>query len=184
MLKLKLQYFGHLMWRTDSFEKTPMLGKIEGRRRRGNRGWDGWMASPTQWTCEVKVAQSCLTLCNPMDGSPPDSSVHGDCSGKNTGVGCHALLQGIFPTQGLNAGLRLCRQILYQLSHKGSPRILELVAYPFSRGSSRLRNRTGISCIARGFFTSWATREAKLQHEFRNYAAKVRILRPRWWSTG
>ena len=50
MLKLKLQYFGHLMRRTDSFEKTLMLGKIEGRRRRANRGWDCWMASPTQWT--------------------------------------------------------------------------------------------------------------------------------------
>ena len=45
MLKLKLQYFGHLMRRVDSFEKTLMLGKIEGRRRRNNRGWDGWMAS-------------------------------------------------------------------------------------------------------------------------------------------
>ena len=50
MLKLKLQYFGHLMWRTASLEKTLMLGKMEGRRRRGNRGWDGWMASLTQWT--------------------------------------------------------------------------------------------------------------------------------------
>ena len=50
MLKLKLQYFGHLMQRTDSLEKTLMLRKIEGRRRRGRRGWDGWMASPTQWT--------------------------------------------------------------------------------------------------------------------------------------
>ena len=47
---LKLQSFGHLMQRTDSFEKTLMLGKIEGRRRRGRRGWDGWMASLTQWT--------------------------------------------------------------------------------------------------------------------------------------
>ena len=47
MLKLKLRYFGHLMQRTDSLEKTPMLGKIEGGRRRGNRRWDGWMASPT-----------------------------------------------------------------------------------------------------------------------------------------
>ena len=47
MLKLKLQYFDHLMRRTDWFEKTLMLGKIEGRRR---RGWDGWMASLTQWT--------------------------------------------------------------------------------------------------------------------------------------
>ena len=50
MLKLKLQYCGHLMWRTDSLEKTLMLEKIEGRRRSGDRGWDGWMASPTQWT--------------------------------------------------------------------------------------------------------------------------------------
>ena len=50
MLKLKLQYFGHLMRRADSFEKTLLLGKIEGRRRGDDRGWDGWMASPTQWT--------------------------------------------------------------------------------------------------------------------------------------
>ena len=49
MLKLKLQSFGHLMWRTDSFEKTLMLGKIEGGTRRDDRGWDGWMASLTQW---------------------------------------------------------------------------------------------------------------------------------------
>ena len=49
MLKLKLQCFGHLMQRADSLEKTLMLGKIEGERRRGPRGWDGWMASPTQW---------------------------------------------------------------------------------------------------------------------------------------
>ena len=50
MLKLKLQYFGHLMWRADSLEKTLMLGGIEGRRRRGQPGWDGWMASQTRWT--------------------------------------------------------------------------------------------------------------------------------------
>ena len=49
MLKLKLQYFGHLMWRTDSFEKTLMLGKIKGRRR-GRQRMRCWMASPTQWT--------------------------------------------------------------------------------------------------------------------------------------
>ena len=46
----ELQSFGHLMWRPDSFEKTVTLGKIEGRRRGDDRGWDGWMASPTQWT--------------------------------------------------------------------------------------------------------------------------------------
>ena len=50
ILKLKLQYFGHLMQRTDSLEKTPMLGKIAGRRRGNDRGRDGWMALPTQWT--------------------------------------------------------------------------------------------------------------------------------------
>ena len=50
MLKLKLQYFDYLMQRADSLEKTLMLGKIEGRRRRGQQRWDGWMAPPTQWT--------------------------------------------------------------------------------------------------------------------------------------
>ena len=50
MLKLKFQYFGHLMWRATSLEKTLMLAKIEGRREEGDRRWDGWMASPTQWT--------------------------------------------------------------------------------------------------------------------------------------
>ena len=67
------------------------------------------------------VAQSCLTLCSPMDYSPPGSSIHGDSPGKNAEVGCHALLQGIFPTQGSNLGLPCCRQILYQLSYQGSP---------------------------------------------------------------
>ena len=65
-----------------------------------------------------------------------------------------SLLQGIFPTQRSNPGLPYCRRILYQLSHKGSSRILELVAYPFSSGSSRPRNQTGVSCIAGGFFTN------------------------------
>jgi len=55
-----------------------------------------------------------------MDCSLPGSSVHRDSPGKNTGMGCHALLQGIFPTQGLNTGLLHCRQILYCLSHQGS----------------------------------------------------------------
>ena len=49
--------------------------------------------------CTRLVTQSCPTLCNPMDCSSPDSSVHGDSPGKTTGVGCHTLLQGIFPTQ-------------------------------------------------------------------------------------
>ena len=80
--------------------------------------------------------------------------------GQNTGVCSCSRLQGIFPTQGSNPGLPHFRLFLYQLSHQGSPRILQWVAYPFSRGSSWLRNQTRVSCIAGGFFTSWATREA------------------------
>ena len=65
------------------------------------------------------AAQSCLTLCNSIQLG---SSVHGDSPGKNTGVGCHALLQGIFPTQGLNPGLPHCRWICYHLSLQGKPK--------------------------------------------------------------
>ena len=108
-------------------------------------------------------------------------------SSKDTGVGCHFLLQQIFPTQRYNPCLLFllhCREILYYLSHRGSPiefkvkvkvaqscltlcnsmdytvhgilqaRILEWVAFPFSRGSSQCRDRTQVSCIAGGFFTS------------------------------
>ena len=102
----------------------------------------------------VKVAQSCPTLCNPMEYSPWNSP------DQNTGVGSLSLLQGIFLTQGSNPGIPHCRQILYQLNHKGHPRILEWVAYPFSSGSSWPRNQMGISCIPGGFFTNWAMREA------------------------
>ena len=71
--------------------------------------------------------------------------------GQNTRVGSLFLLQGIFPTQGSNPGLPHCRQILYQLSHKGSPKTLWWVAYPFCSGSSWPRNRTGVSCIVGRF---------------------------------
>ena len=106
-----------------------------------------------QSSLKVKVAKSGPTLFY----SPWDSP------GQNTGVGSLFLLQGIFPAQGSNPGLLHCRQILYQLSHKGSPRILEWVAYPFSSGSSQSSNWIGVSCIAGGFFTNWATREAQKQ---------------------
>ena len=79
---------------------------------------------PSQWCMcwWCLVAQSCPTLCDPIDCSPPSSSVHGDSPGTNTGVSCHALLQGIFRTQGLNPGLR-CRWILYHFSYQGSPNL-------------------------------------------------------------
>jgi len=65
--------------------------------------------------------QSCLTLCNPMDCNPSGSLCRWDSPGKNIRVGCHALLQGIFPTQRLNLCLLHCRQILYPLSYLASP---------------------------------------------------------------
>ena len=109
------------------------------------------------------AAQSCSTLHDPTDCSPWGSSDHGDSPGKNTGVGCNALLQGIFQTQGLNPGLPHCIQILYCLRQQGSLRIFEWGAFPFYRGSSGPGNWTGFSCIAGGFFTSWAIKEAWIQ---------------------
>ena len=93
---------------------------------------------------------SCLTLCDPIN-----HTVHG-------------LLQAIilewvaFHFRGFSQSRNWmqvypgCKRILYQLSHEGSPRIMEWVAYPFSSRSSRLRNQIRVSCIAGGFFTSWA----------------------------
>ena len=139
------------------------------------------------------VTQLCSTLCNPIDYSLPGSSVHGYSPGKNTGVDCHILFQGVFPTQWSNPGFPHCRQMLYHWGRKWQPtpvfllenlrdrgawwaavcgvtqcrarlkqlssssssftiwatreaqRILEWVAYPFSRGSSWLRNWNGVS---------------------------------------
>ena len=79
--------------------------------------------------------------------------------GQNTGVGSLSLLQRIFPTQGSNSGLPHCRWILYQLSHEGSSRILEWIAYPFSRGSFQPGNWNRISYIAGRCFTNWAIKE-------------------------
>ena len=59
MLKLKLQYFGHLMRRADSFEKTLMLGRSRAEGEGYSRGWDGWMASPTRWTWVWVDSGSC-----------------------------------------------------------------------------------------------------------------------------
>ena len=86
--------------------------------------FSGNICTPTVLIPNVKVlvAQPCSILCNPMDLMQPTRLLcPWDSPGKNTGVGCHALLQGIFPTQGSNPGLLHCRRILYRLSHQGSP---------------------------------------------------------------
>ena len=135
MLKLKLQYFGHPMWRADSLEKILMLGKIEGRRRRDNRGWGGWMASPTEWTWVWVNSGSwwwtgSLVCCSPWGHKELETTEQMNWTelyspwnspGQNTRVGSRSHLQGIFPTQGLNPGLLHCRVILYQLSHQEKP---------------------------------------------------------------
>ena len=82
--------------------------------------------------------QLCLLLCNPMDWGLPGSSVHGIFQ-ENTGVSSYSFLQGIFPAQGLNPFLLHCRQILYCLSHQGSPfedRVLFNSCFPGSERSA------------------------------------------------
>ena len=83
---------------------------------------------------EKKERESCSVVSDSL--RPHGLYSPWNSQGQNTGVGSLSLLQKIFPTQGSNPGLPHCRWILYQLSHKGSPRILEWVAYPFSSGSS------------------------------------------------
>ena len=117
--------------------------------------WANWEALCCAVFC--LVAQSCLTLCNPMDCSPPGSSVHGNSPGKNTGVGCHASRGSSQPSVRTQVSC-LEGRFFYSLNRSGSPRILEWVAIPFSRGSSLPRNQTGVSCIIGRFFTTWATR--------------------------
>ena len=152
----------------------------------------GWLSSCRVWASHCSgfpsfgpqaLGSACFSSCGTwaqwerLPGSSESHSVmpdslqpHGlysplNSPGQNTRVGSLSLLQGIFPTQGLNPGLLHCQWILYQLSPKGSPRILEWVAWPFSSQSSRPRNQTRVSCIAGRFFTNWAIREVQsLEH--------------------
>ena len=124
----------------------------------------------------MKVAQLCPTFCDPwtiqsVEFSRPDLyTVHGILQARILEGGSLSLLQGIFPTQRSNPGLLHCGQILYHLSHKGSPRILQWVTYPFSRRPSWPRNSTMVSCIPGTFFTNWNIREYLLQaHTFNKY---------------
>ena len=113
---------------------------------------------PTTVYAVCLVAQSCPTLCDPMDCSPPGSSVRGDSPGKNTGVGCRALLPPAdLPHPGIEPRSPTLQADFFFFTpskHQGIPRILKWVAYPFSRGCFPPRNRTEVSCIAGGVFTA------------------------------
>ena len=88
------------------------------------------------------VSQSCLTLCDSMDHSPPGTSVHRDSLGENTGVGCHALLQGIFQTRGSNLGLLHRQANSLQSEPPGMPLVKNsgVGCHAFLQGSSPLRD--------------------------------------------
>ena len=98
--------------------------------------------NPVDCISEMSHLAVCYSL-RPHGLYSPWDSLH-----QNTGMGSLSFLQGIFPTQGLNPGLPHCRWILYQLSHKGSLRILEWVAYPFSSRSSWPRNPTQLYSLS------------------------------------
>ena len=97
------------------------------------------------------LTQSCLTLCNPMDCLPPGSSVHESSSGKNNGVGCHAFLQGIFPTQGPNLSLfcLLHRQVdSLTVEPTGKPNVSPIHGFPVcSDGKKFAFNAGDVGCI-------------------------------------
>ena len=148
MLKVKLKYFVHLMQRTDSLEKTMILGKTEGRRRRGRQRMSGWMACLTWWTW-VWVGSGCRT------GMP----------GVLQSMGSERVEYG-WATEQQQSQARSC-VVVYIVAQSRttlcapmdcSPPdssvcgilqaiILKWVAVPFSRGSSRPRDRTCISCL-------------------------------------
>ena len=103
----------------------------------------------TSESVKEKISQSCQILCEPTDYTGRDI-----LQARILERVASSLLQGIFPTERSNPSLLHSWWILYQLSHQTSPRILESVAYPFPRGSSQPRNRTGASYLAGRFFTS------------------------------
>ena len=102
---------------------------------------------------ESEVSQSCLTVSSWTVAYQAPPSM--DFPDKSTGVGCHFLLQGIFPTQGSNPGLPHCRQTLYYLSHQGSPGIPLLPCNQWASGKliSTLSSRVGL--VDPGLLAAW-----------------------------
>ena len=130
----------------------------------------------SQGCAVLSLAQFCPTLCVPMDYSPPGSSVHGIFQQEYwSGLPCPP--PGDLPNPGIDSrSPALQADSVLAVNDKGSPRILEWVAYPFSRASFQLRNQTRVSCIPGVFFTNLATREAHFELEYQvNESQKIRI---------
>ena len=160
-LQFEKQLFNDSFWnlygRWDQHHKAWRIKKQTKKKAQWIINQHGDLGPPWSSSRKSLWNESCTVVSNSLQ--PHGLYSPWNSPGQNTGLGSLSLLQRIFPTEGLNPGLPHYRQILYQLSHKGSPRMLELVTYPFSSGSSRPRNQTRVSCIAGGFFTNWAMRE-------------------------
>ena len=113
------------------------------------------------------MAQLCLTLCDPMFCSLPGSSILWIFLARVTGEDCHFLLQGIFPTQGLNPHLPHCRQMLYRLSHQGS---LSIYVYMYCFSSVQSFGHVRL------FATPWtAARQASVHHQLPEFTQLMSI---------
>ena len=131
-----------------------------------------------QYAMLCLVAQLCPTLCNPMNYRPPGSSVRGDSPGKNAGVGCLSLLQGVFPTQGLNPGLPHCWWILYLLSHCRSPKAAQYQTNVVPVASTSFSGCVGFAALLgwgwmnREIAVIFLTRASRMWHSYTGVVSK------------
>ena len=155
LMKLKLQCFGHLRWRTDSLEKTLMVGKTDGGRIRGlqRMRWLDGIINGREFEQALGVGDGQGSLvCSPWHCKELDTNW------------CDWTELNVEHFKVKRKSLSLVRLFVTPWTTVHGilqARILELVAFPFPRGSAQSRDWTQVSCVEGGFFTSWATREAQ-----------------------